>query len=59
MLREVEKLRRGLPRFRPSHLELRYAVHLLTSPEHINQAGEALDALLDPERNGTKLSRND
>jgi DNA phosphorothioation-dependent restriction protein DptH len=51
MLREVEKLRKGLAvGTRQSQLELRYAVHLFTSPEHLNRAGEALDALLDPDR---------
>jgi DNA phosphorothioation-dependent restriction protein DptH len=51
MLRELEKLRQGLPKgLRQYQPELRYAVHLLTSPEHINRSGEALDALLDPER---------
>jgi DNA phosphorothioation-dependent restriction protein DptH len=49
MLREVERLRQGLIKG-TRQLDLRYAVHLLTSPEHLNLAGESLDALLDPER---------
>jgi DNA phosphorothioation-dependent restriction protein DptH len=49
MLREVERLRQGLAKG-SRQLDLRYAVHLLTSPEHLNLAGESLDALLDPER---------
>lgn len=51
MLREVERLRKGLTAgTRQSQPEIRYAVHLFTSPEHLNRAGEALDALLDPDR---------
>lgn len=51
MLREVERLRQGIAKgTREVQPELRYAVHLLTSPEHLNRVGEALDALLDPER---------
>ncbi|NEZ64670.1 hypothetical protein D0962_18065 [Leptolyngbyaceae cyanobacterium CCMR0082] len=50
-LREIEKLRRGLPIGTAQALpEMRYAIHLLTSTEQLNRSGQALDALLDPEK---------
>lgn len=50
LLRAVERLRREMALARQEPPELRYAVHLFSAREYIERAGEALDALLDPDR---------